>query len=82
MSNIQSEPTIVNDSNNFEWNDEVTIIKEQSAIAVYLNPSKDIVIRSGGGMYLDECFIIIQARDIDAICNALQNAKQTALDAR
>lgn len=81
MSNIQSEPTIVNDSNNFEWNDEVTIIKEQSAIAVYLNPSKDIVIRSCG-MYLDECFIIIQARDIDTLCNALQNAKQTALDAR
>jgi hypothetical protein len=54
----------------FQWTDEVTVVPEQSPIAVYFNPAGAVVIRQSGG-YEDDPFIVVQPEYVGAVAEAL-----------
>jgi hypothetical protein len=53
--------------NGFRWSDEeMVVVQHQPALAVYINPFNQIVLRTHGG-YDDDAFIIISAEHLPKV---------------
>jgi hypothetical protein len=59
----------------FSWSDsESVVVKTVHAIAVYPNPSGDIVIRQQGPDGEDDSFVIFPVDHVDGIITAIKKA--------
>jgi hypothetical protein len=67
-------PTPKVDRNEFDWrDDDVVVVRQQMAIAVYTNPSDDVVIRQEG-LYgtSEDSWIVISRQNLVPLISALQ----------
>jgi hypothetical protein len=67
-------------SESFRWcNDETVVVRTQMAIAIYLNPYGELVIRQEGQMHPDEdVWVVIAPDNVPAVIEAMQEAIGTA----
>jgi hypothetical protein len=68
-------PKAEDDSEEFRWNDEDTVVPSQPAIAVYFNPRRDIVIRQES--YDDDRWIYINRQNLHLLIRRLQEIAET-----
>lgn len=65
-----------NDQSKFRWNETETVVASVQAIAVYLNPRGQVVIRQEAGpLEQDDSFVILSPSHVKALITALRNLK-------
>lgn len=60
------------DPNEFEWSEDIIAVHDQAAIAVYSNPSDDIVIRWRGSWPDDDVYGIVTRQNLAQLISRLQ----------
>ena len=63
-----------NESREFDWCDDDVVVPQQPAIAIYLNPAGDVVLRQRGDVYDDDSWIWFGSEHALAVARAILEA--------